>query len=655
MTGMFLLLLVGCPDYNLNFDDKGGGGFDSADDTADTDTDTTPPPAEECNGFDDDGDGTVDEGFEDSDGDGVADCVDAACADLDLAPAGTLPIVEACEGGVTTLSPPVTDPFRARVKWRNVYDLATGPSGLTSSPDVAYLFDDDGDGRIGPGDGPELVVYEMGLGEVLIFDGATGSLVATIEGGMQTYQTPTVADLNGDGTPEIVFIDRDGHPTAFEPDGTVLWRADGPARTSFPTFSAADLEGDGEVELAADLMVLEGATGRTRFELPASSDFAWRSPVVADIDLDGTQEILLADQVFDADGTLRWKTGRVQRYGTWAVPVQADTDPEAEVVFLGNGLGVYDTDGTELAFVPIPDDNSAGAPTAADFDGDGEMEIGFPTYSSGGYSVFDLDGTEIWNVPAPLRSFGSGSTTFDFDGDGRFEIVFSVDEGFYVYDGSTGDVLFTMDGHEHPTALEYASVADVDEDGAADLVVVSVLGNTGEAWLTVLEHDGEGWAPGGTYWGNYEFVPGAVMADGSVPAHPNPSWICPAVYRGWPAVMPQCGAPDLVVNITDLCEDDCVAGPASIAVQVGNQGAMPATRVVVDIYAILDAGETLAASVSVGAVAAGELLAAFPVDLPPIAYGAHSLRALVRVDGVTEALAECDSTNNENWRSDICL
>jgi hypothetical protein len=36
----------------------------------------TPPPPEECNGLDDDGDGQVDEGLADLDGDGLADCVD---------------------------------------------------------------------------------------------------------------------------------------------------------------------------------------------------------------------------------------------------------------------------------------------------------------------------------------------------------------------------------------------------------------------------------------------------------------------------------------------------------------------------------------------------------------------------------------------------
>ncbi len=47
-----------------------------SDSDSDSDTDTDPPAVEVCNGIDDDGDGSVDEGFADCDGDGTADCVE---------------------------------------------------------------------------------------------------------------------------------------------------------------------------------------------------------------------------------------------------------------------------------------------------------------------------------------------------------------------------------------------------------------------------------------------------------------------------------------------------------------------------------------------------------------------------------------------------
>jgi hypothetical protein len=92
----FTPLLLGCPDYNL----KGtalaaAAGEDTAargdtedetvvppDDSAEPedsgDGTVEPPPEEECDGEDNDGDGQIDEGFADTDGDGIADCMEIA-------------------------------------------------------------------------------------------------------------------------------------------------------------------------------------------------------------------------------------------------------------------------------------------------------------------------------------------------------------------------------------------------------------------------------------------------------------------------------------------------------------------------------------------------------------------------------------------------
>src|SRR4051812_31783094 len=71
-----------------------GEPVDTIIDTEDTD----PAPPEECNGVDDDGDGEIDEGFPDENGNGQVDCLDQECPTTDLGVAGTVPIVEECEG-----------------------------------------------------------------------------------------------------------------------------------------------------------------------------------------------------------------------------------------------------------------------------------------------------------------------------------------------------------------------------------------------------------------------------------------------------------------------------------------------------------------------------------------------------------------------------
>ncbi len=88
-----LLLLVGCPEYNLvgKEGDLGGvadtgavpavppeegdtGESEEHEDSPPEEPPEDPPPPEECDGEDNDGDGVVDEGFPDSDGDGIPDC-----------------------------------------------------------------------------------------------------------------------------------------------------------------------------------------------------------------------------------------------------------------------------------------------------------------------------------------------------------------------------------------------------------------------------------------------------------------------------------------------------------------------------------------------------------------------------------------------------
>ena len=66
----------------------------------------------------------------------------------------------------------------------------------------------------------------------------------------------------------------------------------------------------------------------------------------------------------------------------------------------------------------------------------------------------------------------TGSTVFDFNGDGAAEIVYNDECFFRIYDGLTGAVLFK---HNSPsrTRIENAVVADVDNDGNAEIAFVS--------------------------------------------------------------------------------------------------------------------------------------------------------------------------------------
>jgi hypothetical protein len=651
-----LALLAGCNfDNALSGKDESPPGFDG--DTASgppVDTATTAVGEEECNGLDDDGDGAIDEGFPDDDGNGRADCEDAACPALSLGVAESVAIVDACVAGPTALPVPVADPWHARVKWAipNV-----GQAGSFTTPVIGNLTDDNGDGSIDGNDIPE-VVYVASDGELTALDGATG----TVE-----WQSPNcgtligaaIGDIDGDGAPDIVAMSRWNYVVAFEGDGTLKWTS---AEPGGGPFTIADLDGDGNPEVLADLLVLDGATGATEFLIPPRG-LNYRSTAVADLDLDGDQEIFLGGALYDSDGTVIWDTG--EEFGDWPLLVQADADPEGEIaVVTTDQMGidfvttftVYDTDGTVLAqAAPVIAGGGSvtlpGPPCAGDFDGDGWMEVAAPLYLLGPFIEWELDGSVAWQNLTSYPTYGSGCSGFDFDGDGALEIIYAGDEALDIYDGTTGDTLYTDTDHKSATVVEFATVADVDHDDHADLVFVG--NNAAVNALTVLEHDGPGWAPAGPIWANNDFYVTNVGTDGSVPRAPEPSWQRYKVYRARTAVESPPGLPDLLVSITDVCVMDCTYGPVEVGVQVTNQGEVDVPAgTLLSLYADDDSGRRLVATLTLPSLPAGYRAEGSAISLGAEDIGTHGFIAVVDDAGGVE---ECDEENNEaRWTDVFC-
>ncbi|MEM9860929.1 MAG: hypothetical protein AAF938_04885 [Myxococcota bacterium] len=177
-----------------------------------------------------------------------------------------------------------------------------------------------------------------------------------------------------------------------------------------------------------------------------------------------------------------------------------------------------------------PGGGEGGAPNIDDFDGDGFPEVG--TAARSGYVVFDFQGASAacpawsdfqdnqstiprtppattcsedadcnsgdpsswafacneagnsgagacvclhngWQRITQDRSSNvTGSSVFDFNGDGAAEVVYNDECHFRVYDGLAGDELF-LEPSEGRTRIEYPIVADVDNDGNAEIIFAS--------------------------------------------------------------------------------------------------------------------------------------------------------------------------------------
>jgi hypothetical protein len=419
-----------------------------------------------------------------------------------------------------------------------------------------------------------------------------------------------VGDIDGDGLPEIVAMKRTTGTAAFEHDGTLKWEsadpqgadADGGGRDPYP--SIADLDGDGIGEVIVGRVVLDGATGRTRWRgtgFVGRNSFLGLMSTVADVDLDGRPEVIAGATVYRGDGRIWWTYdyGDGGIHGGFSAVGSFDADPEGEIVVvrspnIGGAGAVYffEHDGGLIARVAIPWDTSAcasnegGPPTIADFDGDGRPEVGVA--ASTRYAVIDLDCLAtplpagcaspgvLWAVPNnDCSSRTTGSSVFDFDGDGEAEVVYNDERYFRVFRGRDGTELMSVRNCSH-TRVEYPVIADVDNDGNAEIVFVENSHNcTGEdvAGIQIWGDDADAWVPTRRIWNQHAYHITNIEEDGRLPVRERPNWRVPG-FNNFRQNLPDFSpfaAPDLVV---DWIRPDRSSCPDALRIQarVCNRG-----------------------------------------------------------------------------------
>ncbi|MEX1028303.1 MAG: FG-GAP-like repeat-containing protein, partial [Candidatus Paceibacterota bacterium] len=356
-----------------------------------------------------------------------------------------------------------------------------------------------------------------------------------------------IGDIDGDGRPDIIAIETTGgfghnndapRLVAFESDGSFKWRsADiwGGAGSGAPAI--ADLDSDGTVEIIIGGTVLNGRDGTIRWEGRdaggtgrGSAGFGGLS-ITADIDLDGQQEVLAGKTAYDTDGTVLWELDADDGFNAVG---NFDDDLYPEIVFVSNGtVRLLHHDGTELlAPVPIPGGGRGGAPTVADFDNDGEPE--FAVAGASRFVVFERDGSILWEaVTQDISSNFTGSSVFDFDGDGAAEVVYGDEQFLRIYNGVDGEVLYAFErssstGHELPV------VADVDGDGATELVFGAGFDRRFPTQgrsngLIVLGNPN--WVATRPIWNQHSYHITNINDDGSIPRQEANSWEVYNNYR----------------------------------------------------------------------------------------------------------------------------
>ncbi len=569
-----------------------------------------------------------------------------------------------CEGSGYV---PPADPWDIALEWHwTGVSTATQFDSMMTMPAVGHMTDDDGDGSVGVGDVPDVAVvafeWQSGydaLAYLVLIDGETGAehwALPNFEG----FGQPAIADIDGDGANEIVALTRALRVVAVDAAGNVEWTSSPSVTVTAyaPVLTVADLDGDGAPEVIADRFVLAGATGASLGTIPVSASIPYTLPAVADIDLDGEQEVILGDVVWSLSQGVEWSVPFYGDFGHWSAPVQADGDDQAEVLVLGsapwsNPQGfLYDSDGTLLdSWTPAY--GNASPPCVADFDGDGEVE--FAVAGTGMFVVSKLDGSPVWSAAINDVSGLAGCSGYDVDSDGVYEIVYADESAMYVFDGATGDIRWTESGHASGTLWEYPVIADVDADGSAELLLMN--DNTylsGFGGLRVYGHADDGWLPSGPTWAVHDFATTNVEPDGHVPSDPPTPWIDPGVYRARPAADEPPG--DLLVEIGDVCVIGCGdGGEASVGLAVLNAGLTTAPAgIPVAVYAGFDLLAVVELPWDVPSMTRSD---AFEATFEALPLAPDELRAVVDDDGTGAGqFPECDEENNEaTWAGTMCV
>ncbi|MFO0605857.1 MAG: FG-GAP-like repeat-containing protein [Polyangiales bacterium] len=524
---------------------------------------------------------------------------------------------------------------------------------------------------------------------IRVLDGATGRLLRTSAlANLNAGASIAVGDIDNDGRAEIVALDRTNRVVVLEDDLTVKWTSAAalPALAGALTTAIygaptiADLDGDGTPEVFVGATVFD-ATGRQLWSGTAGRGYSQRTAgggfslaaIAADVDLDGRQEVIAGNTAYRADGSILWQANAPD--GMTAVG-NFDADPYPEVVLSGGARVILlDHDGTVLwstahagGMTAAPVGNGAtflgilGSPVVANVDGDPQPEVGVA--GSSRFVMFDGDGTVLWQATTNDSSAATGATAFDFNGDGRLELVYGDEFTLFVWNGADGRELLRRTFH-NATALAYPTVADVDQDGSAEILVATY---SGFGWIPRMQNGVYAFGADTGRWRGARAVlhqqPYSVnnVSDvrGTIPRRPFPSWLDHNTYRCQQPTRAEAAAGDGLADVTaSFLRVDRTGLPASagITARIGNGGRAPVPAGTRVAFYTGDPRVTGTTRIGVATLSAA-LLPGRSVDVtvtwmtPPPLDGA---RVWVAADddgstagAITSRVVECDERNNEH-------
>jgi len=533
----------------------------------------------------------------DDDGDGYVDCYDPDCL---CAP------VYSC----TDFAP---DSITARLQWRSalkgyragVLPLVANLDPQTDDiPEIILIAEDFNAGgsasyyiHIYRGDGANSGQPD----QVHIVDGVEGQ---------QSWTThPVIGDLDGDGVPEMVVVNFKGRVLVYRdytpgaPQAMQLWLTSdlpiaGPeflARNKRPNL--ADLDGDGTPEIIAGNNVFQlnfsvpanptltravnggitspdgkfhdGFVHTDIFNVLAAADLLSVADCNGDPDCEGL-EIAAGDRIYavdldpnDGDGLqmkpvryLKDMTPQITWGDGYTSVADVDLDGVPDVVVVSRrfqgfaetwGIYIWNKNGL-VRFLPFPTRTGHAMPTIANVYDDRQrgfakdlpeiimdVEDRLVCFN---LNAATLDPAQPWwwdmTVSTPM-SFTGACSVFDFNGDGLSEIVYRDQKDLRILSGSVYPYPPGVDIHRNwwKTTIgrvlgqTYPIVADADNDGSAEIITLGKDGPDTEwvSFLQVYESAREPWVASRPFWHQFNYNMTFANDDLSIPVEQQKHWL----------------------------------------------------------------------------------------------------------------------------------
>jgi hypothetical protein len=290
-------------------------------------------------------------------------------------------------------------------------------------------------------------------------------------------QNAAIGDLNNDGLKEIIGPTDTHYITALDRNGNQL--------------AASSIYGAGKVwsQVGVHVSHQVDLRGYANCGSEHRPNFANSAPVIADVNGDGTREIIVIGNVYNC--------GTNPYTDLYEIPyiLKADRTRWAADSFDWTVLPTPASGAAPLSEDYNVIESNVPNPVVADLDSDGFAEILYPSYD-GRLHAFWLDKTqhgswpfEVKQAGEPFIRFASEPAVVDLDNDGQAEVIFATwtqkghnAAGQLIIASATGTQLHAVNlprdtGANWGGAMAAPTVANIDSD--ADLEVVIGTSNWG--------------------------------------------------------------------------------------------------------------------------------------------------------------------------------